>query len=130
MVGGGRLLASRNLARLRADRQAWSRLGLALDGRPAVVYFSAPRCGGCAEQKLALGELGEGVRVVAVDAAERPDLASALGVLTAPTTIVFDRAGRVLAANQGLASADRLAQQLPPTEAGLGQRRPAPQARG
>lgn len=110
-VAGGRLLARRNLARLRASGP-WERLGLALDGRPSVVSFSTPGCVGCAEQKQILESLGPGVRVVALDATERPDLAQAFGVLTAPTTVVFDSGGQVLAANNGFAPRGRLARQL------------------
>jgi len=112
LVVAGRLFAGRNLARLQAERGAWGRLNLQLDGRPAIVYVSAPGCSGCSEQKLALETLGPAVRLVSLDASERPDLASALGVLTAPATVVFDASGRVLAANHGFAAAERLAGQL------------------
>lgn len=65
-----------------------------------------------------------------VDASERPDLAHAFGVLTAPTTIVFDRAGYVLAANNGFAGRDRLLEQLRLSDTSRARRQPAPQARG
>ena len=44
--------------------------------------------------------------------AERPDVARAFGILTVPATVVMDRSGAVVGANQGFATADRLAAQL------------------
>jgi thioredoxin-like negative regulator of GroEL len=81
---------------------------------------------------MALEALGPTVRLVPVDASDRPDLASALGVLTAPATVVFDAAGRVLAANHGFAAADRLAGQLAeaPTPSGPESRLPVRSERG
>lgn len=131
-IAAGRLLARRNLRRLQAAA-TWQLLGLPLDGRPAVLYFSTPGCTGCAEQRQVVDSLGPAVRVLAVDASERPDLAHAFGVLTAPTTFVFDARGRVLAANNGFAGRERLAGQLPPlpaSEPGRERPQPARQARG
>ncbi len=119
LVAGGRLVARRRLAWLRG-RPAdvlWAALGALPDGRPTVVAFSTPSCTSCrAAQKPALAALearaGGRVRVVQVDAAERPEAATAFGVLTVPATVVLDGRGAVLAANQGFASAERLAAQL------------------
>lgn len=119
LVVGGRLLAARRLRRLRAlpPGALWRLLGLAPDGRPAVVAFSTPGCAACRTAQrpalAALEELAQGrVRVVHVDAAERPDAAEAFGVMTVPATVVLDAGGAVLAANQGFTTTERLAAQL------------------
>jgi len=119
LVMGGRLLAGRRLGRLRgADPELlWSALGVVPDGRPAVVAFSTPSCAAChTAQRPALAALEErtqgAVRIVHVDAAERPDVAGAFGVMTVPATVVLDAGGRVLAANQGFATTEALAGQL------------------
>lgn len=119
LVAAGRLLARRRLSRLRAaDRAAlWRALGTDPDGRPTVVVFSTPSCAACwTAQKPALAALERrapgAVRVIPVDAAERPGVAGAFGVMTVPSTVVLDARGAVVTANQGLATADRLAAQL------------------
>jgi thioredoxin-like negative regulator of GroEL len=119
LVAGGRLLARRRLSRLRAGDQAvlWAALGTGPDGRPTVVVFSTPSCAACwTAQKPALVALEQrtpgAVRVIPVDAAERPDVAGAFGVMTVPATVVLDSRGAVVTANQGFATADRLAAQL------------------
>jgi thiol-disulfide isomerase/thioredoxin len=119
LVLGGRLVARRRLRGLRgADRAAlWGALGIAPDGRPAVVAFSTPSCAAChTAQRPALAALEEracgGLRIVHVDAADRPDVASVFGVMTVPATVVLDAQGAVVAANQGFATAAVLAGQL------------------
>jgi len=119
LVVGGRLVAARRLRGLRAAAPAelWTALGDAPDGRPTVVAFSTPSCIACrATQRPALAALEERargrVRVLHVDAASRPEVARAFGVMTVPATTVLDEWGAVVAANQGFASADQLADQL------------------
>ncbi|HYW24846.1 MAG TPA: thioredoxin family protein [Terriglobales bacterium] len=115
----GRLLAARRLRRLRAVpvTELWAALDGEPDGRPTVVAFSTPSCIACRSAQrpalVALEELAGGqVRVLHVDAAARPDVARAFGVLTVPATTVLDERGAVLAANQGFATAETLAGQL------------------
>ena len=119
LIAGGRALARRRLSELReADPgRLWAGLGAEPDGRPTVVAFSTPSCGACrTAQEPALtalqAKLGDGLRVIHVDAADRPEVASTFGVLTVPATVVLDRRGRVAVANQGFATADQLALQL------------------
>jgi thioredoxin-like negative regulator of GroEL len=119
LVLAGRTLASRRLRRLTAGGQArlWTALGADPDGRPTVVVFSTPSCAACwTAQKPALAALEErtsgGVRVIQIDAAARPDVARTFGIMTVPSTVVLDRRGDVVAANQGFATADRLAGQV------------------
>ena len=119
LVVGGRVLAARRLRRLRGAPPAalWTALESEPDGRPTIVAFSTPRCIAChTTQGPALAALearAEGrVRVVHVDAAARPEIARAFGVLTVPATTLLDERGAVLAANQGFATAEKLAAQL------------------
>jgi thiol-disulfide isomerase/thioredoxin len=119
LIAGGRALARRRLSELRAATpgRLWAGLGVEPDGRPTVVAFSTPSCAACkSAQEPALRalqrRLGDGLRVIQVDAADRPEVASTFGVLTVPATVVLDRRGRVAAANQGFATADQLALQL------------------
>jgi thiol-disulfide isomerase/thioredoxin len=115
----GRALARRRLARLRVEgsRPLWAALDAGPDGRPTVVAFSTPGCAACrSAQRPALAALeewtGGGVRVIQVDAADRPEVAQAFGILTVPATVVLDAGGAVVGANQGFATAERLARQL------------------
>jgi thioredoxin 1 len=119
LIVAGRLVAARRLGSLgrRPPEATWLALGETPDGRPAVLAFSTPTSGICrAAQHPALDSLeagtGGAVRVIRVDAAERPDVATAFGVLTVPCTVVLAPDGRIVAANQGLAPAERLSAQL------------------
>jgi thiol-disulfide isomerase/thioredoxin len=119
LIVGGRLVAGRRLARLRAadPEYLWAVLRAEPDGRPTVVAFSTPSCAACKSAQgpalVALKAKLEGrLRVILVDAADRPEVASTFGVLTVPATVVLDSSGRVAAANQGFATADQLALQL------------------
>lgn len=118
LVALGRLLARRRLQRLRASgpEALWACLGTRMDGRTTVVAFSSPSCGVCrTAQTPALAALeqraGGTLRVIHVDVVECPQAARAFGILTVPATVVLDRQGAVVAANQGFATAERLAAQ-------------------
>lgn len=119
LLVSGRLLAGRSWQRLRnlSPEMLWDALGSGPDGRPSVVAFSTPGCAACwTAQKPALAALQERapgrVRVIEIDAAEQPEVARAFGVLTVPATVVLGESGKLLAANQGFATADALAAQL------------------
>ena len=119
LVVGGRVLAGRRLSRLRAadPDYLWALLRADPDGRPTVVAFSTPSCAACKTAQLSAltvlkAKLGSGLRIIQVDASDRPEVANTFGVLTVPATVVLDRTGRVAAANQGFATADQLALQL------------------
>src|ERR1700674_3846511 len=93
-------------------------LGERPDGRPVIVAFSTNGCAACrTAQTPALDavELNLGpssVRIVKIDAAARPDVVKAFGVMTVPSTAVFGADGQLSAYNRGFASADRLVDQL------------------
>lgn len=86
-------------------------------GRPAIVYFTTPGCVPCrTQQQPALvqiaEDLGHDVQIIQVDATEHPESADRWGVLSAPTTFVIDATGKTRSVNHGVATADRLRQQL------------------
>ncbi len=82
-------------------------LGLSADG-PTVVHFSAPWCGPCAAVRRVVeavcAELG-GVAHTEIDIDADPAAARALSVLSLPTTVVFDAAGRQQYRSTGVPSA-------------------------
>jgi hypothetical protein len=90
----------------------WSELNAEADGRWGVVAFSTGSCGECHVQDRILEQLGSVARVLHVDAAERPAVARRFGVMTVPSTLVLDPAGRVRAVNYGLADLGRLRTQI------------------
>lgn len=84
-------------------------------GVPTVVYFTTPNCMPCkTRQQPTLKRLVElhGVHVVQIDATQRPELADQWGVLSAPTTFVFDSLGAPQAVNHGVAEEELLKKQL------------------
>lgn len=86
-------------------------------GLPAVVYFTTPTCGPCRTmQRPVLRQLqsnfGRWFQVIEVDASARPDLASEWGVVSVPTTFIIDASGKPRYVNHGVATAEKLIQQL------------------
>jgi thiol-disulfide isomerase/thioredoxin len=104
-----------------AAAEAWVNLGAAPDGRRTLVTFSTPSCAACHTAqapavKAVEANLGlSSVRVIRVDAARRPEVARAFGVLTVPSTIVLAPTGQVVAVNQGFTPSGRLVEQLQST---------------
>jgi thiol:disulfide interchange protein len=102
----------------------WEALGERPDGRPVIVAFSTNGCAACRSAQapaLEAVELSLGpssVRIVRVDAAARPDVVKAFGVMTVPSTAVFGADGQLSAYNRGFAAADRLVDQLRPVRSG------------
>jgi thioredoxin-like negative regulator of GroEL len=96
----------------------WDALGEQPDGRRALVAFSTPSCAACHTAQApaiqaAAARLGvDTVRVIRVDASQQPAVARAFGIMTVPSTVVLEPAGRVVALNQGFAPSGRLVQQL------------------
>ena len=88
-----------------------------LPNKPVLVYFTTPGCVPCKTiQRPAISRvsnlLGEGLEVVEIDAAERPDLAKAWGVMSVPTTFVLDTRGEARFVNNGVARAEKLLEQI------------------
>jgi len=86
-------------------------------GIPAILYFTAPACVPCKTvQRPALKKLkealGERIQIIEIDASSQSKLASSWGVLSVPTTFIFDEKGRACYVNHGVALPDQLFQQL------------------
>jgi thioredoxin-like negative regulator of GroEL len=86
-------------------------------GTPVLLYFTTPTCAPCKTmQRPAIQHLQEQVgarlQVVEVDASARPDLASQWGVLSVPTTFILDARGAPRHVNHGVATTDKLRQQI------------------
>jgi thiol-disulfide isomerase/thioredoxin len=86
-------------------------------GTPAILYFTTPECAPCKTiQRPALQrlqqQLGGQLQVIEINAAEKPDLAGAWGVLSVPTTFVLDPQGRPRHINHGVTNAEKLLHQL------------------
>ena len=85
---------------------------------PSILYFWSPSCTVCrTAQKPTLAQLTERigsdqVLITSVDVSEQPELASRYRVLTVPTTLILDRAGKVKHMNNGLVGLARLLQQV------------------
>ncbi len=102
----------------------WDALDERPDGRQTIVAFSTRACAVCRTAQAPALEAVErslgpaSLRIVRVDAAARPTAVKAFGVMTAPSTAVFDADGHLFAYNRGFAPADRLVGQLRQVRAG------------
>ena len=88
-----------------------------LPGSPAILYFTTPTCVPCKTlQRPAIQhlkeELGEALQVLEIDASIQPALADEWGVLSVPTTFVIDGRGQTRHINHGVATTEKLFQQL------------------
>jgi thiol-disulfide isomerase/thioredoxin len=89
-------------------------------GIPAILFFTSPTCAVCKTTqqptlKALKSRLGDGIQVIEVDAARQPQLADAWGVMSVPATFVIDPGGQPLHANYGVASLDKLSNQVKKT---------------
>lgn len=57
-------------------------------------------------------KLGSALHVVEIDATEKPELASRWGVMSVPTTFLFDPRGKLRHVNHGVTRAEQLLTQL------------------
>ncbi len=88
-----------------------------LSGKPVLLYFTTPTCAPCKTiQRPAIHRLhemlGERIKIIEIDAAAHPAMASRWGVLSVPTTFIIDPQGRPRHVNHGIASAAKLERQL------------------
>ena len=102
------------LARLRVKIASNS---LFVAGKPTIVYFTTPTCAPCKTiQRPAIQHLqeqmGERLQIVEIDAAARPELADQWGVLSVPTTFIIDAKGSPRHVNHGVATVEKLWQQI------------------
>lgn len=82
-----------------------------------LVYFTTPTCIPCKTiQRPAIEDakqsLGTELEVIEIDAQAQPELASRWGVLSVPTTYLFNRQGEMKHANYGVVRLEKLLEQL------------------
>jgi thiol-disulfide isomerase/thioredoxin len=86
------------------------------EARPRIVYFTTESCAVCkAQQEPALERVQErlpDLYLERFDAVRERDLASQYGVLSVPTTAVYDRSGELVTINRGFTPASVLLAQL------------------
>jgi len=92
-------------------------LGPIRSGAFVLVYFTTPTCVPCKTvQRPAIQtvsqRLGDNMQVVEVDATEQPELANRWGVVSVPTTFLFDPRGQLRHVNHGVARAEKLLMQF------------------
>ncbi|MEZ4768977.1 MAG: thioredoxin family protein [Caldilineales bacterium] len=121
-----RLYAAHQVRRLGRVQLPEELAGLAQPGQVAVLYFTTATCAQCRlQQAPALAQVQErrhDLSLVKLDAVDQRELADFYHVMTVPTTVVLDRAGRPVAVNHGLATSDRLLAQLEQAEAARAKR--------
>jgi len=86
-------------------------------GIPAILYFTTPTCAPCKTFQRPVLErmkqiLGDGLKVIEIDATAQPELASEWGVLSVPTTFIIDRKGTPRHVNHGPTGVEKLLKQL------------------
>jgi len=85
-------------------------------GRPRIVYFTTQTCVVCkAQQEPAIAALlqrRDDVVVERHDAVEERGIADEYGILSVPTTAVYDAAGQLVNVNRGFAPASLLLAQV------------------
>jgi len=115
----GRLLTLRS-GMLRAAEQAadvdTAGLDLSTEG-PTIVHFSAPWCGPCAAVRRVAEQICAdlpGVHHSEIDIDENPELAQRFSILSLPTTLIFDAAGKLRYRTSGVPRADELRTLLTP----------------
>ncbi len=108
-------LVNRLLLRRAASRLA--RLASYQPGLPVLVYFTTPGCLPCRTiQRPAIERLqtrfGRCFQVIEVDASRHSRLAREWGVMSVPTTFIFDANGKPRYVNHGVTQAETLMRQL------------------
>lgn len=118
MIVGGFFLYWRVNQRLllKAKNNIYSLL-VDVPDKPVIVYFTTPDCAPCKTlQKPALNEImfrmGDNLKVVEIDATEKPELAKQWGVMSVPTTFLLNARGEARYVNNGVARAEKLLSQL------------------
>ncbi len=82
-------------------------------GKNVVVYFYSPSCGACVRMNPVIDDLSKNVRVKKVNVSDKEGLqiASQLGVLGTPTTVVV-KDGRVKKAFLGFQKKENILQEV------------------
>lgn len=111
--GGFRMWKANSIRRVESGRALWPES--LWSGGTTLVYFSGPNCSQCAAQERVLQEVAaadETIDLRKFDASVDTEIASLLGVLTVPTTVVIGSDGAIHGRNGRLVNRDTLEGQL------------------
>jgi len=108
-----RLRDRRILERLRASGTTEGTHGsAAASGAPRILYFTTTSCVVCRlQQEPAIERLREALPEIVIeqhDAVAERELADQFGILSVPTTAVYDRSGELVTINRGFAPVAQL----------------------
>ncbi|MDH5503364.1 MAG: thioredoxin family protein [Acidimicrobiia bacterium] len=81
----------------------------------SVMYFSGPNCAQCTAQEAVIRQIERGepsVEFASYDASVDLEVASRVGVMSVPTTVIVDKTGRVHARNGRFVNAEILLTQI------------------
>lgn len=86
-------------------------------GKTVIVFFTTPDCAPCKSMQhpalMRLQQLeGDKVQVIEINAYEKPEIAKNWGVMSVPTTFVLDSSGKPRIVNHGVASTEKLLDQI------------------
>lgn len=115
LVGTGAYTAVKQFHVRRLNRQIIPSSG---GGQPTLLYFRSDSCAVCPTQAQYLAKVMEEVggngrfALQQIDVDHQPDRAAQYGIMTLPTTMLLDAAGKVREINYGLTPPHKLQQQL------------------
>ncbi|RZT62548.1 thioredoxin [Microcella alkaliphila] len=101
--------------RVRADGQHVDRALTAEGVELTLLQLSSPVCSACAAMRRVGGQLASDDATIGhreIDVTEHPEMVRELGIMSTPTTLVVDRAGRVRSRIIGAATVDTVRQTL------------------
>jgi thioredoxin 1 len=113
--GAWRIWFKHHLQRLAATDLPGSLAHLLPEQSPVLLYFTTDNCAQCRYQQSPILEQFSrktGVPVQKLDAVAQAELAEFYGVMTVPTTVLLSPERRPVAINYGLASLQKLEQQV------------------
>lgn len=113
--GVWRLWVKHHVQRLAATDLPGSLANLLPEKSPVVLYFTTDNCAQCRYQQSPILEQFSretGIPVQKLDAVAQAELAEFYGVMTVPTTVLLNPERRPVAINYGLASLQKLEQQV------------------
>jgi thiol-disulfide isomerase/thioredoxin len=119
-LGGTALYTAFSRLSLRRLRRSEAEVPLSAvvpPGKPSLVYFTSPTCAPCRTYQRPVierlqAQLGERLQVVEIDASSETEIADRWGVMSVPTTFLFDTQGQPRFVNHGVTPLEKLFRQV------------------